>query len=231
MSFIYQVPSFPNRYVKRELRSLTVVDREKFLDAAATLWQYSTTEGRKIFGKSYTSAATFVEEHALASNDIRCDSYHEGSGFITHHLAITNSFEAALRSVDPSVTLPYWDFTIEGQRINDENQDPSYFMQITPFLSDEWFGSVDSDGHIQDSRWAHSQMPKVSGDSVVSPNSFGYIRSYWNNNNDDEVTRHPFQVCGEEASNKKVPDCSSHYDVLNTADLAAFQLLSPRWVS
>jgi hypothetical protein len=166
---------------------LTEADREKFLDAAATLWKYSTVEGRKLFGDKYTSTAELVEEHALASNDIRCDGFHEGSGFLTHHLAITQSFEAALRSVDPSVTLPYWDFTIEGQQIYDYGKSPSYFLEITPFLNDEWFGSVDENDHIQDSRWAHIEMPRVSNTSVVAPNSYGYIRSYWNNNNDEEV--------------------------------------------
>jgi hypothetical protein len=40
-------------------------------------------------------------------------------GFLTHHLALTLSFDASLRAVDPSVILPYWDFTIEGQQIKD----------------------------------------------------------------------------------------------------------------
>ena len=215
------------KYVKRELRALNEIDKARFLNAAATLWRYSTTKGRKHYGDKYTSAAEFVEEHALASNDIRCDSFHEGTGFFSHHFAITQSFEAALRAVDPSVTLPYWDFTIEGQAITDAGEIPSYMMKITPFLSADWFGSVDEDNHIQDSLFANVPMPRVSESSIVNPNSFGYIRSYWNNNDDEEVTRHLFDVCGIEPTNKQVPDCSSHYDVLNTAALANFQLLSP----
>jgi hypothetical protein len=34
-------------------------------------------------------------------------------------LALTLSFDTSLRAVDPSVILPYWDFTIEGQQIKD----------------------------------------------------------------------------------------------------------------
>ena len=70
---------------------------------------------QKIYGGSYTGIETFTALHINASNDRMCDSYHEGSGFLFHHLALTNAFEASLRSVDPSVTLPYWDFTIEGK--------------------------------------------------------------------------------------------------------------------
>ena len=213
--------------MKRELRSLTEADREKFLDAAAALWQYSDEEGRALFGDGFTSAATFVEEHALASNDMMCDQFHEGSGFLTHHLAITNSFEASLRAVNPTVTLPYWDFTIEGQQIVDEGESPSYFLEISPFLSDTWFGSVDEFDHIADSRFSGSTAPKVSNSSVVAPNSYGYIRSYWNNNNDERVVRHLFDVCGVEATHKTVPACKAHWEVLNTASLGDFLLLSP----
>jgi hypothetical protein len=125
------------------------------------------------------------------------------------------------------VTLHYWDFTIEGQAIADLGEKPSHFLQITPFFSDTWFGSVDEDDHIQDSRWAHASMPMVSDSSTVEPNSYGYIRSYWNNNNDAEVTRHMFDCCGVEPENKAIPTCQSHYNVLNTETLGAFQTLSP----
>jgi len=215
------------KYVKRELRALSDADRHNFLKAAAKLWKYSTEEGRLLYGDQFTGISTLVEEHALASNDIRCDQFHEGSGFFTHHFAITQTFESALRAVNPAVSLPYWDFTIEGQEIKDAKQNPSYFLEITPFLTHKWFGSVDEDGHIADSRFAFSQMPKVTDSSVVVPNSYGYVRSYWNNNNDPYVTRHLFDVCGVEPTNKKVPNCQTHYELANTASLAKFQVLSP----
>jgi hypothetical protein len=215
------------KYVKRELRSLSESDRKAFLKAAAKLWKYTTEEGRAKYGDKFTGISTLVEEHALASNDIKCDQFHEGSGFFTHHFAITQTFEAALRSIDPSVTVPYWDFTIEGQQITDADAKPSYFLEITPFLRDEWFGSVDENDHIQDSHFAFAQMPKVTTASIVTPNSYGYVRSYWNNNNDPYVTRHLFDVCGVEPENKRIPDCQAHYDIVNTQTLSDFQILSP----
>lgn len=96
------------KYVKRELRSLTTDDRERFLDAAAMIWAYSTEEGREIYGEKFTGIDSFVAIHMNSSNHIMCDSYHEGSGFLSHHLALSNSFDASLRAIDPSVTLPYW---------------------------------------------------------------------------------------------------------------------------
>ena len=58
------------------------------------------------------------------------DAFHDGSGFLTHHLALTNGVEAAMRAVDPAVTMPYWDFTIEGEAIVQAGGKPSYFMEV-----------------------------------------------------------------------------------------------------
>eukprot|EP01034_Spumella_vulgaris_P025774 gene25774-32265_t len=217
------------KFVKREIRTLTIPDREKFLDAAHKIWTVGTDEGRKQYGSKFTGIHTYVKEHATASEDIMCDQFHEGSGFLTHHLALSNSFEAALRAVDPSVTLPYWDFSIDGQAIVDADEKPSYLLKTSPVFSSDWFGSVDKDDHIQDSRWAHSAMPATGRDDAATTprNSYGYFRSYWNNNNDPEVVRHMFDVCGKEDVNKKIPSCTTHFAVMNATNLGAFQQLSP----
>ena len=91
------------KYVKRELRSLSSEDRHKFLHAASKIWKYTTVEGQAKYGEKFTGIHQFVEEHALASNDIMCDQFHEGSGFFTHHFAITQSFEAALRTLPRTI--------------------------------------------------------------------------------------------------------------------------------
>ena len=215
------------RYVKREIRTLTIPDRERLLDAMAALWQYNQEDGFAKFGDRFTSIHTFVAAHSMASNDIMCDQFHEGTGFLTHHLALTNSFEASIRAVDPSVTLPYWDFTIEGQTIANLDQKPSYLLEITPVFTDEWFGSVDEHNHIADSRWAHSPMPMQTDTDSGVRNSSGYIRSYWTNNPDPEVSRRLFDACGVEPVHKKIPSCKNHYDLLDAPTLGDFLMLSP----
>eukprot|EP01034_Spumella_vulgaris_P025775 gene25775-32266_t len=218
-----------SKYVKREIRSLTDSDRNKFLNATSKIWTLSSTDGKALYGENFTSIHTFVREHAIASGDMMCDQFHEGSGFLTHHLALSNSFEASIRAIDPSVTLHYWDFTIEGQTIADAGMNPSYMLQVSPVFSDEWFGSTDEANFIQDSRWAHVSMPAVEdGDNAETPhNSYGYIRSYWNNNNATEIIRHLFDACGTEPTYKQVPTCQMHYDVLDVHSLGDFQDLSP----
>lgn len=41
------------------------------------------------------------------------DHIHEGNGFLLQHAKITNIFETSLKAIDPSVFLPYWDYTID----------------------------------------------------------------------------------------------------------------------
>jgi hypothetical protein len=49
------------RYVKREIRTLTVEDRERFLDAAAAVWKYSQAEGEALFGSKFTSIGNSIQ--------------------------------------------------------------------------------------------------------------------------------------------------------------------------
>jgi hypothetical protein len=43
-------------------------------------------DGREKFGPKFTSIQDFVSIHSLASNDIRCDEFHDGSGiFLNIH--------------------------------------------------------------------------------------------------------------------------------------------------
>ncbi len=215
------------KYVKREIRELTVADREAFLNAFHTLWEYDQEVGVAKFGDKYTSMDTLVAAHSMASNDIMCDAFHDGSGFLTHHLALTNGVEAAMRAVDPSVTMHYWDFTIEGEAIVQAGKVPSYFMEISPILTDTWFGSVDDNNHIADSRWARTVMPLQRDKLSSVKNSYGIIRSYWNNNPDPEINRFLFKTCGVEPVWKKVPACEEHWAVLNAYNLGAFQQIAP----
>jgi hypothetical protein len=103
---------------------------------------------------------------------------------------------------------------------------PSHLLKISDILTEKWFGSVDENNHIQDGRWAHALMP-VAKSEKTTQNSYGYIRSYWNNNPDPEISRHLFDACGAEPEHKAIPHCSTHYDILNANDLATIQLLTP----
>ena len=99
-------------YVKRDIRFLSLNDRNRFLDAAAAMWRTpNTTVGRAMYhagGRLFTGIGDYVSAHAnLATGSVWCDHMHDGTGFLTRHLALTWSFQESMRAVDPSVSLPY----------------------------------------------------------------------------------------------------------------------------
>jgi hypothetical protein len=214
-------------FVKRELRKLTEEDRENFLEAMIKIWRYPTSEGREKFGEDFTGMDRFVYIHAReATGDITCDKWHEGSGFLTHHLALGTSLDMALQAIDKRVSIPYWDFTIEGEELSKAGLGPKSFTKYTPILSDMWFGEVDKFDHVINSRWAHTKAVTAATGSKVRT-SYGFIRAPWNNNADNEMVRHYSDVCGLEPVNKPVPSCSSHYNVLKGESLPEFLLSIP----
>lgn len=148
--------------MRRELRKLNDEDREAFLDAAATLWKVPTEEGRLKYGERYTGMDLFVKSHAdQATGDVSCDKWHEGTGFFTHHMAQSLAFESSLRAINPAITTPYWDFTIDGEKIKHLGGGPSMLTSVSDLFTAKWFGSGDEFSHIADGRWAHA--PGVMG--------------------------------------------------------------------
>jgi hypothetical protein len=90
-------------------------------------------------------------------------------------------FEASMQAVDPSVSLPYWDFTIDneaGQSIFDSFmfQDSTFGTLKAPSNGYYWTYEDDSieDGIISDGRWASIKADDSRFDDIPSP--FGYMR-------------------------------------------------------
>lgn len=58
----------------------------------------------------------------------------QGIGFLPQHVKLTNMFEASVRSVNPSVSVPYWDYTKDREELD------SIFE--SSIFSPEMFGSL-----------------------------------------------------------------------------------------
>lgn len=57
---------------------------------------------------------------------------------------VTLMFEQSLQAVNPKVTLPYWDFTIDAYLVEKlHNNDYSYLRDVSDLWTPEWFGGVD----------------------------------------------------------------------------------------
>ena len=106
-----------SKYVRKELRTLDEEERERTLDAMHAVYKYSTAEGQSKFGSiKFKDIAYFVSKHLKGSASIECDSWHDGAGYLNHHVAFTLEFEQAIQAADPAVSLPYWDFTLDAHR-------------------------------------------------------------------------------------------------------------------
>ena len=116
--------------MRREIRDLHQGDREAFLSAMATLYATDTDTGRAQYGAQYKSALDFVRIHNSLSGRLDCDHLHGGLGFLPQHAAMTYSLELALQSIDPSIAMPFWDYTIEQSRMsgNGDNAIQSWYV-------------------------------------------------------------------------------------------------------
>lgn len=55
---------------------------------------------------------------------------------MTSHIAITLMYEQSLQAINPSIALPYWDFTVEGTFYDWSN------FRSSSVFSDDWFGNA-----------------------------------------------------------------------------------------
>lgn len=56
---------------------------------------------------------------------------------------LSNTFEYSLQRVNPKLTLPYWDFTIESSSAGGAGDGVSEPQASSPLLQSSWFGTHD----------------------------------------------------------------------------------------
>jgi len=214
-------------YVRRELRALTSEDLEDTMDAMHTLWKVSDSDGQKEYGDKYHSSTYFVEAHHFNAAWQDGDHIHEGLGFLPQHIKMTNMFEEAIQAVEPSVTLPYWDYTIES--VNGDTIFESYAFTEDTFGTlhtpkDDYWGwtyrdDQIKDGRIKDGRWKHVKADKNEKYEDLDSN-FGYLRAPWNTNPSSYISRFA-------AYKTNLPTCYDFYKWLEYDSLADFLSNSP----
>jgi len=213
------------QYVRREIRTLSVQDLSSTLDAMHTLWAVEDEEGQELYGDDYQSASYLLKSHHFNAAWPDGDHIHEGNGFMTQHVKMTNIFEKSMQAVDPTVSLPYWDFTMD----NVEGKTPytSTLFTETVFGSMSlprdisWgFTSEDDkiiDGAIPDGRWAYITADKNKDyDDLLY--GYGYMRAPWNMNPSPYVSRfaYDYQI------GISLPSCKTHYDILQYDSMMDF---------
>jgi hypothetical protein len=183
-------------YVRREIQSMTETHLSQTMDAMYSLWKYSDEDGKSLFGDGFHHISYFAGMHYFGASQVDADHIHEGLAFLPQHIKMTNMFEAAMQAVDPSIVLPYWDFTIDSAA-GTELEDLAIFQEDTfgslALPADEDMGWISTqniveDARIQDGRWADLEADQNTyfPDMKVG---YGIFRAPWNMNPSPYVTR------------------------------------------
>jgi len=160
------------------------------------------------------------------------DHLHDGLGFLTQHMSLTNEYELALQSVNPSVAMPYWDFTQDMVIIRDKakaNKRAVDYQDLweLDLWQDDFFGTSDTHLHtVTKGRWAYTRVPKISRETEVA-NPYGYMRAPWNLDVSPYITRF-HKSCGDNMGSKgdyetnQWPTCAIHHYAVSSIDSWAY---------
>jgi len=201
------------KYVRREIRSLTDYDREAYFTAVSMLQRIPTHVGQKVWGPKYKSKDYFNRLHLYYGGSKDCDHWHQGAGFVTSHIAFTLEFEQALQSIIPSVSVPYWDFTLESTFYGSGD------WRNSPVFSDDWFGEAAPNNELRTAtsgRFAFVPALTHAYNFSRVVNSYGLLRAPWNNDPTPYVTRSS-EIYGYQ-NNLKPSGCAEYHRSLKKKD-------------
>jgi len=138
---------------------------------------------------------------------------------------MTNIFEKSIRSVNPAVNLPYWDFSIDesqGMGASDSfiMQSHIYGTTIKPQdISQGFTYKADSllDAAIPDGLWKGLKA-EMNTNYEDLKYGYGYLRAPWNLNPSPYISRFVFEF----NDTVLLPSCGSHYEILQYDDMMDF---------
>lgn len=153
---------------RKNVRSLTPGERQAFVNALLTL----KAEGRY---DKFVHWHHHVMQPAVLSFEPRDSLYrngaHRGPAFLPWHREFLLQLETELRSVDPSLSIPYWDWTEDVDNPSASIVWSEDFMGGDGIESDEWRVATGPLAH-QNGKWP---VPDYSADGLPGP---GLKRSF-----------------------------------------------------
>jgi tyrosinase len=141
-------------YVRKNQNTLTTDEKDAFVNAIKQL-KNTYTDGSKL-----SVYDQFVEEHHEAFSSGQA---HGGPAFLAWHREFLLQFEQALQTVDSSVTIPYWDFTVDNL--------PTSSIWSKDFMGGN--GDVNDDNIVKTGPFRQGQWTLVLGDSTALRRDFG----------------------------------------------------------
>jgi hypothetical protein len=134
---------------RKEIRDFTADELEAYFDAVWALKETGRQDGRDYL----VYYDDFVAYHATAAANSTVDQCHLYGAFMIWHCLLTYEFELALRSINPNVSVPYWDWTIDQATGSPTD---------SVIFTDAYFGSANTDNeYIVDNGYvAHFPVTK-----------------------------------------------------------------------
>ncbi|RYP44440.1 hypothetical protein DL768_009087 [Monosporascus sp. mg162] len=95
--------------VRRDWRSLTDAERDHFIDVQQQYWRQSPDPVTGL--SAYDTSFTVVHRD-------NTPFAHQVPAFLPWHRRFLRDYEAALRTIDPEISLPYWNWAVDNTRLN-----------------------------------------------------------------------------------------------------------------
>ncbi|CAB1114279.1 TYR [Ectocarpus sp. CCAP 1310/34] len=168
------------KYVRRELRGLTIADRTGFFAAMREFYTVSLEEGRALYGDGFYDAKLMAAYH-----NTRDYCFHNGMHFLNAHAAFDLWVESNLQKIDPKVSLPQWDYMLEAAHLGTEWGDSEIFG---PDMFGSALGSPDNQFQISDGWFSNissvydpaGDLLSAEADISTNHNPYGFVGSTYN---------------------------------------------------
>jgi len=202
------------KYVRREIRTLSDTDREKYFYALKQFHSLTMDEGKALYGDKFYNAKDLTIRHVAATS---CGSpWHGGANFVSTHFAFVLRMEQVLQLIEPSVTTPYWNYILDAEEYGAGEW---YKSEV---WSEDYYGTFNADGQLE-GKWSTLPIGRVTDPSETAAmyNSYGIITGQHNQDNHFTLTRN-LKTCGWAFSKINLPTCVDESLVLNTQDYTDF---------
>jgi tyrosinase len=130
--------------VRKNQSTLTDQERNNFVNAVKQLKQkYEDGSTIDVYDEFVLIHEEGMQHHAI----------HSGAAFFPWHRAFLDLFERELQTIDSTVTIPYWDWTVDNQTTSslwsdkflggDGDPADNYVVKTGPFRQGQWTLSAD----------------------------------------------------------------------------------------
>lgn len=99
-----------SKRVRKSIETLTIEEFDAYADAIWTMKQTPQSEGEVLYGKDFVTYDRLVCYHISAAINEYGDQGHFSHVFFPWHSGFSLLFERSLLSINPNVTIPYWDY-------------------------------------------------------------------------------------------------------------------------